>query len=213
MINRVFIKSALVLGVFILSIACTNGGKSNSSEAEIILKSIENQSRFFSTDQVAKRIIADDPSIILIDVRSLFDFEEYSLPTAICIPSEDILLEENKVHFEKEFQDIVLFSTDDIYADQAWYLLNKKGYKNIFIMKGGLNAWFSTIMMPEEPAQGSPEQEFDLYSFRKGASIYFGGSQPEIPAVEASVKKIEKPAPKKEVKVEKKVKKQAEGGC
>lgn len=213
MIKRRLLNILIIMGLGALSISCNSDDKSRACEAEVILKSIVNQSRFFSTDQIAKRVIVGDPSMILIDVRSLYDFEEYSIPGAMNIPSEELLLDENKSHFSKGVYDVVLYSNDDIYSDQAWYFLTKQGYTNIYVMKGGLNAWFSTIMLPEEPMQGSPEREYELYSFRKGASIYFGGSQPEIPKVESSKKEEAKPSKKKKVQLKKKVKKQAEGGC
>jgi hypothetical protein len=42
-------------------------------------------------------------------------------------------------------------------------------------MSGGLNRWVETILKPMPPEQTAPSEEFALYDFRKGASMYFGG--------------------------------------
>ncbi len=72
-------------------------------------------------------------------------------------------------------------------------------------MKGGVNEWFRTIMQPEPPLETDPEVDFEKYSFRKGASQYFGGTPNEVSS-DATVKK-------KKVVVHKKRKREAEGGC
>ncbi len=169
-----------------------------------LLAAANNQSRFLSTDLVASRMIDGDPSLFLIDVRSIYAYEEYSLPRAMSIPLEEILYPEWEEYLEQEGMDIVLFSNGDILADQAWMLLKRADKDNIFIMKGGLNCWFKTIMQPVPPPATAPTEAFDLYQFRKGAAQYFGGGinlTDETPAQEP-------------IKVSRKKKKNVvEGGC
>ena len=40
--------------------------------------------------------------------------------------------------------------------------------------------WFETIIQPVPPAETAPDEEIDLYQFRKGASIYFTGGKAAI---------------------------------
>jgi rhodanese-related sulfurtransferase len=206
------LKSAGLLFLILAIFGCT---EKPPSDAQLLLAKIADQNRFISADDLAKRIINDDPSIFLIDVRSLYEYEKYSLPEAVNIPVELLLNEKNMEIPQKDGIDLILFSNGDIYSDQAWLLLNQKGYSNTYVLKGGLNEWFRTIMLPEKPLEGEPDEVFDRYAFRKGASLYFGGSIQEIPvAVDKNTtvaKKVEKK--KKEVIVKKKVKKATEGGC
>ena len=53
------------------------------------------------------------------------------------------------------------------------------GFENIYVMEGGLNKWFADIMQPEMPPATAPNEAIDLYTFRKGASLYFGGGSEE----------------------------------
>ncbi len=215
MTRKFNIKITKLIGLLFLILFTFGCTEKPPSDAQLLLTKIVDQNRFISADDLAKRIINDDPSLFLVDVRSPYEYEQYSLPNAVNISLDALLKEENQKNFQKEGRELILFSNAAILADQAWVLLNQKGYSNSFVLKGGLNEWFSTIMLPEKPLEGEPDEAFDLYTFRKGASLYFGGSMQEIPvAVDkntAAVKKVEKK--KKEVIVKKKVKKASEGGC
>ena len=54
-----------------------------------------------------------------------------------------------------------------------------------------------------------PAQAFELYTFRKAASMYFGVVYPE----QVKVAQVKKVVPKKVIAVKKKKKLPAEGGC
>ncbi len=46
---------------------------------------------------------------------------------------------------------------------------------NDYVMKGGLNKWIETIIQPPRPKLGASDQELAIYTFRKAASMFFGG--------------------------------------
>jgi rhodanese-related sulfurtransferase len=177
--------------------------------ANIFLNKINESSRFLSTDMIAARIINQDPGLLLVDVRDTEEYEKYSLTGAINIPLSDVLDDDWQGYLDQDVQDVVFYSNDDVLSEKAWALCVQLGYPNLYIMKGGLNEWFATIMQPEMPGETDPSEAFDLYAFRKGASMYFGGSSTDVPE-EA---KAEKETNKKTIPVRKKVKKEAEGGC
>lgn len=169
-----------------------------------VLNDLKNPSRFISTDKVAEMIIDKDPTILLVDVRDMYDYLDYSIPGAHSIPLEEILSYNWIDSLAFEGSKIILFSNSDIRADQAWILLKREKKENIHVMKGGLNRWFETIIQPERPPETAPSEEIDLYDFRKGASIYFtGGAAP-----------IEQDIDAEPVMVKRKAKTQTvEGGC
>ncbi len=142
-----------------------------------LLNELKEHTHFMSTDEIAQRLINRDPSILLIDVRMADYYFEYSLPGAENIPLEDILHPDWKEILDQSDRDVVFYSNADVYAEQAWMLARRLGYKNLFVMKGGLNSWFETIIQPTAPKETASSSEIDLYQFRKGASIYFCGGQ------------------------------------
>ncbi len=187
------------------------------SPEELLSKTISPE-RYITTDELADRIINQDPTLLLIDVREENSYKKYSLPNAINIPLKKILDEDSEPYLYQDEYDVVLFSNDNFHADQAWILCNRLGYENLHVLKGGINTWFNTIINPKKPTENMASNEFELYSFRKAASMYFGVSYPEkITKKPVVVKKASAPktgtTPKKIVPVKKKKKMPVEGGC
>ncbi len=175
-----------------------------------LLSNVISPERYISTDELAHKIIEQDPSFLLIDVRDEESFKEYSLPYAINIPLEKLLDEESVNYLDQDEYDIILYSNDHFYADQAWIICNRLAFKNHRVLEGGVNEWFLTIINPEKPTENMSRLAFDLYSYRKAASMYFGVAYPEQarPAVSTTNK-----TKKRRVTVRKKKKMAAEGGC
>ncbi len=173
---------------------------------EKLLMDITQPSRYVTTDQVAKMIIEQDPTLELIDVRPADEYNKFTLPDAVNVPLKDILTPESQDNLGIEDMNAVFFSNDDIMADQAWVISRRMGYKNIYVMKGGLNCWIETIINPVEPPETAPETAFETYHFRKAAGIYFTGGN-TVQTGDTGTKKAK-------VKVRRKKKeKAASGGC
>ncbi len=149
------------------------------TKPETLLLDIIQPTRFVSTDQVAKMIIQKDPSLELIDVRSPQDFAKFSLPNAINVPLDSLTAPAADNYFGLPGMKIVFISNDGILADQEWVLAKRMGYKDMYVMKGGLNRWIETIIQPKEPGEGQPYTAFEQYEFRKGAQLYFTGAKVE----------------------------------
>jgi len=188
--------------------------RQNNSETkpEDMLLEIINDSRFFSTDDVAKFIIGKDPSIQLIDVREPDEFNKFSLPGAINIPLKNILDNQWTDLLNQDIKKNIFYSNGTIYANQAWVLTKRLGFKQNYVMKGGLNEWVETIIRPTIPTETASKEEFARYEFRKGASAFFGGSSTGISTTSETIKTNDQNktigSPKKD-----KAKKSGGGGC
>jgi len=173
------------------------------------VKNIISSERYISTDLLADRLVNQDPTVLLIDTRSEQEFKDYALPNAINIPLKDLLNEDFDGYINQDVYDIILYSNENFYADQAWIISSRLGYTNLYVLKGGLNEWFNTIINPKLPNETMPQEAFDLYSFRKAAGMYFG-----VGVVKSEEKKVTKSKPvKKVVTIKKKKKRVPEGGC
>lgn len=213
--KKAFLFVALLVMAFAAGqLLISNMQQKTQSPAEIFLNEIHSNNRYLSSDEVAKRIIDGDPTLFLVDVRIEDDFNTYSLPGATHIPLQDVLKEDWAKQLNQDKLDVIFFSNDDFDSEQAWALCKQQGYSNLYVLEGGLNRWFETIMLPEKPGEMASTEEMDLYDFRTGASIYFGSGTVTIPViVEVEVEEKPKPAKKKPIPVKKKVKIEAEGGC
>jgi len=181
-----------------------------------LLSNVISPERYITTDELADRMINRDPSLLLIDVRDESDFKKYSLPNAVNIPLQNIFNADSEPYLNQDQYDVILFSNDHFYSDQAWMLCNRKNYKNLHVLKGGINTWFNTIINPEQPLENMAANAYELYAFRKAASMYFGVAYPkkiQNKPVVSKKRTATTSAPKKIVPKKKKKKMPVEGGC
>lgn len=145
------------------------------SPDELIYKTSLNH--YFTTDDVAQMMIKQEPLLLLVDIRTEDQFNEYALPGAINIPFDSLLNDHSKHYVDQKVYNVVFYSNGSSLADQAWFILTRLGFENIYVMKGGLNLWIETILRPIKPADYAPPHEFDIYNFRLAASKHFGGGE------------------------------------
>ena len=207
-VNRQYQILALILVVLAGGLVLLPKHKRNEGiSPQLFVNHAISTERYISTDKLADRIINQDPTLLLVDTRSEKEFDEYTLPNAINIPLDKFFDEELNGFVNQDIYDVILYSNDNFYANEVWMLGNRLGYKNLYVLEGGLNEWFNTIIDPEMPKETDSQKEFELYSFRKAAGMYFGVGVPKTEA------KTEKKPTKKVITVKKKKKRVPEGGC
>ncbi len=175
--------------------------------ADQLLGEANTRTQYIAPETVADMIIKKDPSLQLIDVRNQDDFEKFSLPGAINIPVADLLSDKFADILNQDVKMNIFYSNGTITANEAWMVTRQLGYKNNFVLEGGLNYWFDAILNPQKPASTSPDEEFAKYDFRLSAGKALGGGMAvqTAPVQSASASKPAlQPAPKK---------KKAAGGC
>ena len=172
-----------------------------------LLEEINSGVQYVTPDYIADLLVNKDPDLRLIDVRNQNEFERYSLPDAINIPLNDILSDEWKDIIDQDIKMNVFYSNGTPDAEKAWMVTRQLGYRNNYVLQGGLNYWTETILNPEAPSPASPDEELAKYDFRKGAGKALGGDI-EINAEETKTNLLDKPAIIKKPK-----KKRVQGGC
>lgn len=176
--------------------------------AQELLAETNTRTQYVTPEVVADMIVKKDPTLQLIDVRSQDEFEKYSLQGAINIPITDLLSDQYQDLLNQDAKMNVFYSNGTITANEAWMITRQLGYKNNYVLEGGLNFWFENILNPQKPAATSPDEEFARYDFRKAASSALGGSAELAPSggnnATTSAKPVIKTMPKK---------KKAAGGC
>jgi rhodanese-related sulfurtransferase len=173
-----------------------------------LLSEATGSSQFIHPDEVADMLIQNDPNLQLIDVRTPDEFIKFSLPGAVNIPLSDLLAAEFTDVLDQDIKMNVFYSNGTLQANEAWMITTQLGYKNNYVLQGGLNYWAETIMNPEIPPSTSPDEELAKYDFRKGASMSLGGQVTVNQTAGASdINVPDKPIIKKEKK------KKVQGGC
>ena len=206
---------ALLLGFGLFFIQQKDNSKKQSPA--FLLLEMNDPSRLISTDKMAELIISKDPALLPIDVRPEEEYNKFTIPGAVNIPLSKLLGEDAAYYLGLGEMEKVFFSNDDLSSNEAWVIAKRSGYKNVYVMRGGLNEWVETILQPAEPFQAAPEEAFELYNLRKATSLYFIGGSEELAPEQFQEAKIDKPSDAKEkIKVApkpKKAKTQEEEGC
>jgi rhodanese-related sulfurtransferase len=177
------------------------GANIKELSADKLLMELDDDTRFISTDEIADLIINQDPTLLLIDLRSPEDYEKFSLEGALNIPFGKIMEKENREYFGRPELMKVFYANNDLSSEQAWVMLRRAEYKNIFVMKGGLTEWVQTIMKPVKPSDQMTQSDLELYNRRLAARRYFSGGNVEIIPDTFAEKVVTKPKAKKKVKV------------
>ena len=195
------------LGLIIAAVP-QNTTKPYKLTANELLAEASSRTQYIAPEEVADMVIKKDPVLQLIDVRGKDEFEKYHLEGAINIPINDLLSEVNAVILDQEVKMNVIYSNSTVTANEAWMITRQLGYKNNYVLEGGLNYWFDTILNPQKPGSTSSDEEFAKYDFRKAASVALGGGNIEaIPNNESASSAPLKPIIKSQKK------KKAAGGC
>jgi rhodanese-related sulfurtransferase len=152
--------------------------KERRSETEpgVLLAAIAETSRYLSVDQVTRRIIENDPSLLLIDLRSAEQFKTFALPGAIHLQSDSLFTNAGIELLNQPGKDKVLLSNSDLLPEKIWLICSRNSIKRVFILKGGMNEWFNTIIRPNSPVETPSSSDLNLISFRSAARQYFLGA-------------------------------------
>jgi rhodanese-related sulfurtransferase len=195
----------VIVAAFGLLILPEKGGSKEADPTKMLI-SVNDHARFLSTDLITERIIEADPTLQLIDVRPAAEFRVFALQGAVNIPLDSLLSPQWKDIINENAKDKVFYSNGSIESDLAWQICTRLQVPRVFVMEGGLNRWFETIIKGVEPSVTASSKEHDLYSFRLAARQYFIGVdvKKEAPAKATS--------PKEKVKVVKQAPEPAAGG-
>ena len=173
-----------------------------------LMQLIARGSHYYSTDQVADLLINHDPGLVLVDVRRSEEYEKWHIDESVNIPVDSLLTPAWLSWMTRPGQLVIFCSNDDALAQMAWLATRRLGASNTFVMKGGLNQWFATIVNPPAPTPQADKVQRALYAKRMGARQHFYNL-----GLVGGTSEKEKEAPKKVVKPQTVQHGAAEGGC
>lgn len=128
---------------------------------------------YFSVDQVARFVNTEDSTIQLIDLRSADEFRKCNIPGAVNIPFDDLLNPNLSVYFSQNNMRTIFYGNSDQNANVAWTIATGLGAENCFVMKGGLNEWFKTVMLTKFEGEKITPRENALFENRYKARDIF----------------------------------------
>ena len=155
-----------------------------------------------SVDEVARYIVRGETDFLLIDLRTPEEYKAFNIPGSINIPYKDLLHKDFGGYLDQDELKNIFYSNGDIVASQAWTLCAGMGYENNYLMQGGMNEWYKTVMESKFSGERISARENALFEVRYKARKLFT----EINSIPDSLKVMF-------VEAKRKKEKQLDGGC
>jgi len=160
------------LGI-VLALLPLTGNRSFTVTPHKLVDGAFDQTSYFTSDQVARFVATEDTSIQIIDLRTREEFGKLNIPGSINIPYESFIETAPGSLTGSGNVKYILYSNGDIDANNAWVIAKGLKIDNVFVMKGGLNDWFSTVMNSRFTGERISARENALFENRRKAGQIF----------------------------------------
>ncbi len=202
--GKLFGFSLLFILGLILAFAPIKPNGNNKTDVNALLTEMQRHNYYVSPDDLAHKLIDKEPGIVVVDVRSEDDFNRYHIPGSIHIPLKN-LLSNDQLHNLAQDDAIILVSNGNTLAAQAWLLLKQNGFKDVYILAGGMNYWVQAFSNPKPPKGTYTDDELFRYQFRKAAGPVLMGKMHVRQSEEHAPVQIKRPVLRKKHRPAKKL--------
>lgn len=166
--------SAVLLSLgLILALLPLSSNRSFNTRPHKVLEQILDSESYITADQVARFVAAEDNSVQLIDVRSREEFMAFNIPGAISIPYNEFLDNDPDRILNSGKTKYIFYSNGDLFSNYALVIARGLKYNNTYVMKGGLNEWFTTVMNSSFSGARISARENALFETRSRARRIF----------------------------------------
>lgn len=166
--------SVLLVGIgILLAFIPFNLAKSFQLKPSELLLTAKSNEFNFTVDQVARFVNNEDSTIQLIDIRSAKEYKICNIPGSINIPFTDLLNPDWEGYINQSDIKNIFYGNGDQNSNTAWTIVAGLGYNNIFVMKGGMNEWYKTVMLAEFKGERITPRENVLFENRYKARKTF----------------------------------------
>ena len=124
---------------------------------------------YIAAPDLAERILRGQGGLFVFDLRPEEEFEQMHIPTSQAATLESLAAEALPAGAT-----IVLYATDERRAIDAWAMLRRRGYRQVFLLRQGLYEWISRVIEPRLSTDATPEERAQ---FLRAAALsrFFGG--------------------------------------
>jgi rhodanese-related sulfurtransferase len=167
-----FSAGLLCLGL-ILALLPLSGSRSFIVRPQKLLSEVLDGNTYVTVDQVARFVVSEDSSVQIIDLRKPEEYRDMNIPGSINVPYAKFLDHDPGTFLISGKSKNILYSNGDFDANYALAIAKGLNLKNTYVMKGGLNEWFNTVMNSSFTGEKISARENALFETRTGAKKMF----------------------------------------
>ena len=171
--KRVTISTLLVLSAVILALFPGVGKYSFLAERNELVSGLFAEDRYMSVDRVADYVVSEDPSVQLIDLRAKGEYLSFNIPGSINVPIDEFFKSKPESFLYNKDIDYIFYSNSNISSSSALSFSHGLGYSNTYVMEGGLNEWYKTIMSTTYNGEMLTPRQNRLFETRTKARKFF----------------------------------------
>jgi rhodanese-related sulfurtransferase len=139
----------------------------------ILVTELTNADSYYTVDQVARIVVSEEPGFQIIDLRTPDEFRSFNIPGAVNIPYKDLLKTDPSTFLADKKVKTIFYSNGDFESNYALVYALGLNYGNVFVMKGGLNEWYNTVMNSSFKGERITARENALFEARTSARKIF----------------------------------------
>jgi rhodanese-related sulfurtransferase len=167
-----FSVGLLCLGI-ILALLPLSGSRSFTVRPQKLLSEVLDNSTYLTVDQVAGFIVSEDSSVQVIDLRTPDEYRMANIPGSINIPYAKLLeIDPGSILNNGKTRNI-FYSDGDFNSNFAFAIARGLNIRNTYVMKGGMNGWFNTVMNSSFTGERISARENALFETRTRAKKMF----------------------------------------
>jgi rhodanese-related sulfurtransferase len=121
-----------------------------------------------TADELAFRVVDQDPKLVIMDVRPAADFAKACLPGAVNLAPADLFGRAVPPTLAQPHRRKVFVGATEREADEAATLARLLGFENVAVLEGGCNGFRSTVLAAAASTAGAPGTG-DTQAFRAEA--------------------------------------------
>jgi len=200
-VKRISIVSILFILVILVGVLTFERPKNMYAiDTVSTLEKLIDQDYFVSIEEM------NNPNMVVIDVRSPFEYNKGYLANAINMRSVEMLTDENQTilnEIKDSNKTALLYGKNPEEANIPFTILYQLGFDNLKILAANITYAENNIVTTPSILEKSQDD----------IKAYIDESVKKVEAASTNAVKQVKPAPKKVITVQKKKKKPVEGGC
>lgn len=173
--SHLFLPSGLLFVLVLLVLLMPSQRTSYYGETgskELTVKLLDNTNIEMDPLKVAHSLMRDIDDLHLVDVRSFEEYNRFHLPGAISVPLDMLLHPEITDLLHQDNRTTVFYSNGGILAHQAWFLAQRAGLGEFYVLQGGLNHFFDLFLGDYAQTDDAKELGSDNLRFIELARIW-----------------------------------------
>lgn len=166
-------SAGLICLGFILALLPLSGNRSFIVKPQTLLTEVLDENTWLTVDQVAKFVVSEDSTVQIIDLRSPAEYRSMNIPGSLNVPYNELLNTDPGSFLNNGNIRNIFYSNGELDSNSALVIARGLNYKNVYVMKGGLNEWFNTIMNSNFTGDRISARENALFETRTRARKMF----------------------------------------